>query len=76
MSLLTSLFAAGNQYLTALTLYFVGYVLFEVFTDANLTLCNVLKLGLHRFRAISSSRGRVRRFGSRRSPFYGVLFLP
>ena len=46
-----TLYTAGNQYLTGLTLYFIGYVLFEVSYHEHLLLIADPK----RFRAISFS---------------------
>ena len=57
----------GNQYLTGLTLYFIGYVLFEVrthpFPSLNLRYADDDPL---RFPATLSSRGQLRGSGSQR----------
>ncbi len=71
----------GNQYLTGLTLYFIGYVIFEVRERALLLLASGLVqlnanrglVGWLRCRATSFSRGRLLGSGCRPSPSSGAL---
>ena len=73
-----TLVKAGNQYLTGLTLFFIGYVLFEVSKPALLLICLPTHpmLTLKRYPQISFSSWLVQEYGFPLSPSFGVSFPP